>query len=340
MALHAAVGHYGMSYTPDPESPLRDRDDASHEIDYIQFPRQTLEYRGGDCDDLSILYAALFQALGIETAFILVPGHVFLAFDLGLAPDEARRQLPRAEELIFRDERTWMPVETTALDMSFLEAWQTGARQWREASAREQAELLATSECWEVYEPVGLLGQGQPLTLPAGEDVYTTYHRELTSFIDQAIFPMVARIRERVRESENPLPYRNRLAVLYGRYGLYDRARTELEAILKEDPDYAPAIINLANIHLIHDEPQNALSRYEEALELDPDNPRVMLSIAKINHAGENYGIATRMLERAKQIDPVLAARFSYIEMRGAESTRASQSESPGESILWEETDE
>ena len=32
--------------------------------------KQTLEYRAGDCDDLSILYSALLESVGVETAFI------------------------------------------------------------------------------------------------------------------------------------------------------------------------------------------------------------------------------------------------------------------------------
>ncbi len=39
---------------------------------------------GGDCDDLSILVCSLFEAVAIDTAFITVPGHIFMAFDSGL----------------------------------------------------------------------------------------------------------------------------------------------------------------------------------------------------------------------------------------------------------------
>jgi len=41
-------------------------------IEWIQSPRKTLERGFGDCDDHSILYAALMQALGIETRFRVV----------------------------------------------------------------------------------------------------------------------------------------------------------------------------------------------------------------------------------------------------------------------------
>jgi transglutaminase-like putative cysteine protease len=35
-------------------------------------------YRAGDCDDLSILYCSLLEAIGIRTAFVTIPGHIFM----------------------------------------------------------------------------------------------------------------------------------------------------------------------------------------------------------------------------------------------------------------------
>jgi hypothetical protein len=42
-------------------------------VDFLQFPNQTLEYKARDCDDLSMLYNALLESVGIKTAFITIP---------------------------------------------------------------------------------------------------------------------------------------------------------------------------------------------------------------------------------------------------------------------------
>ena len=47
--------------------------------DFLQFPRETLRYTTGDCDDLSILYCSVMQSLNIDTALITVPGHIYVA---------------------------------------------------------------------------------------------------------------------------------------------------------------------------------------------------------------------------------------------------------------------
>ncbi|MFP4302958.1 MAG: tetratricopeptide repeat protein [Spirochaetaceae bacterium] len=335
MALHTAVMVHGTAYTPDPASPFRNRDSETLEIDYLQFPRQTLEYRGGDCDDLSILYSALLESVGIESAFILVPGHILAAFNLEMHPTEARRQFPNSDDLIFRGNETWVPVETTELSGGFLAAWNSGARTWRRASAEERVTLLTVSEAWELFEPVGLLGPGKQLPLPDSEAIGEQYRRILRTFIHQTVTPMVAELEERALRSADPLRLHNRIAVLYGRYGLYEEAGKKLEEILASDSEFVPALTNWGNIYCLTGEPEKAAKLYGRALELDPDNPAIMLSYAQVSHQADEHAVATRMLERARQIDPDLAGRFAYIDSRGREGTRASGA--GNEVILWEE---
>jgi hypothetical protein len=44
-----------------------------------KYPLETLSDRGGDCEDLSILLAAIFRELGFATKLINPPGHMALA---------------------------------------------------------------------------------------------------------------------------------------------------------------------------------------------------------------------------------------------------------------------
>lgn len=48
----------------------------------LKFPRDVLRYKSGTCIDLAILYASTAQAMGIEAALVLVPGHAFPVFRL------------------------------------------------------------------------------------------------------------------------------------------------------------------------------------------------------------------------------------------------------------------
>ena len=102
-------------------------------LDEIQFPRETLQSRVGDCDDLTVLYAAVLEAQGIETAFVYVPGHILLAFDSQYAPGAAHRLGQAAFE---HAGKLWVPIEATAIPDGFLAARERGmkeVRRWKKA---------------------------------------------------------------------------------------------------------------------------------------------------------------------------------------------------------------
>ncbi|HUX20595.1 MAG TPA: hypothetical protein VMW69_05095, partial [Spirochaetia bacterium] len=50
IALHEALDLYGVNYVTDPTTPFAQLSQQKSEVDFLQFPRQTLQYRAGDCD--------------------------------------------------------------------------------------------------------------------------------------------------------------------------------------------------------------------------------------------------------------------------------------------------
>jgi tetratricopeptide (TPR) repeat protein len=158
LGLFSAMDLYGLSYVVDPKTPFVEFSKNKTSVDYLQFPRQTLEYKAGDCDDLSILYAALRESIGVETAFITVPGHIYLAFSTGLRPQDAQRSFVSTTGLIVNGNTAWVPVEVTERRGSFMKAWVKGVREWRLAESRDSAGFHPVHDAWQEYEPVGLPG--------------------------------------------------------------------------------------------------------------------------------------------------------------------------------------
>lgn len=54
--------------------------------EYIASPVETLKTGGGDCDDGSLLLAAMLESIGIKTRIVTIPGHAFVKSDLPEAP--------------------------------------------------------------------------------------------------------------------------------------------------------------------------------------------------------------------------------------------------------------
>jgi transglutaminase-like putative cysteine protease len=131
LGLFEALNSYGINYVVDPSSSYIELSENASALDSLNYPYQTLFYHGGDCDDLAILFCAMLQVLGIDTAFVTVPGHIYAAFDVGEGP----RGSGAGENLIEYDGTFWAPVEITAIAQGFSQAWRSGLRQWQAAAS-------------------------------------------------------------------------------------------------------------------------------------------------------------------------------------------------------------
>jgi hypothetical protein len=172
-ALFGALAAYGINYVIDPNSSFIEMSENAMSLDSINYPYQTLYFRGGDCDDLSILFCSLLEALGIQTAFITIPGHIYMAFETGDSEWRAA-----ANNIIDYDGKRWMPVEITVLDEGFYRAWQIGASEWQ--NAKTERRLLPVREAWAVYPSVSVPAGAERLPrLPDEAEIIRAFEREL-----------------------------------------------------------------------------------------------------------------------------------------------------------------
>ena len=106
-------------------------------VDRVQYPAETLLSKGGDCDDLSVLFFSLFESIGIECSFIDYineesPSHVTIIFNTELDPEEYALITNNEKKIVLRKneagkEKIWIPIETTELK-GFDTAWEAGAK--------------------------------------------------------------------------------------------------------------------------------------------------------------------------------------------------------------------
>ena len=338
MGIHQALKASDIRYVVDPTSPYKKLSADDLSIDYLQFPQQTLEYKAGDCDDLSILYSALLEAIGIETAFITVPGHIYIAFLLQKDPRQVRSQFYESrDDLIFINDQNevWAPLEVTFIDRSFLEAWGEGGRQWREYSSKNQAQLFRTRQTWQTYEPVGF-ADAHTITLPIAYEVLKDYLDEFIKFIDQQLLPRKEQLERDIVRTNNSPGAVNKLGVLYARYGRYEEAEQYFNRVI-QDHEYVPALINMGNLHYIRNSLELALSYYQRAAVQNPKDPNVVLGIARINHSMEDYNAARKTYNELKQLNPSLAEQFAYLGDATSSQARAAEADSLREVVIWEE---
>jgi hypothetical protein len=157
LALFETLRLYGITYVIDPASSYIELSDNASALDSLNYPYETLYYRAGDCDDLSILYCAMLEVLGIETAFITIPGHIYMAFN----PADEEWSKRNTDNLIEANGKFWFPIEITIPGEGFMQAWRTGVREWNNAEANRS--IFPMADSWTLYPPVSVPGAGERL---------------------------------------------------------------------------------------------------------------------------------------------------------------------------------
>jgi transglutaminase-like putative cysteine protease len=313
IALFEAMRIYGVRYVPDPKA-FASKVVNTEDVDYLQFASQTLELKAGDCDDLSILYSTLLESAGIETAFITVPGHIYIAFDTGLDQAGARSTFSKPEDLIIQDGRAWLPVEITRVKDGFLKAWQTGAQEWRAGSASSVAALYPVHKAWETYSPANV---GDMLKAKVGTvdstKVYNAFAAELEKFFDADFQPRISRLQADLKKKADPA-LQNKLGVLYARFGMYGEASQQFSAVVKQNGDVPSALINLGNIAYLSAKYKDAAAYYARALAKAPMSSAALqgavLSAYELGDAASVQGA----LAKLKEADPAAAERLAALD--------------------------
>ncbi len=139
-----------LTYTSDPR--------ASSE--YVQFPDETIKLKGGDCDDLSVLFSSLFESVGIETALVDYKSndelkHVNILVNTKLKPEAAKLITENDSKYFLRanengNDEIWIPIETTSLD-DFYNAWKLGAEKFNKEALQKLGLATRQVEIIDIY---------------------------------------------------------------------------------------------------------------------------------------------------------------------------------------------
>jgi hypothetical protein len=139
-----------LVYTSDPRATA----------EYVQFPKQTIELKGGDCDDLSVAYSSLLESVGIQTALVDYKEdgeirHVNVLFNTKLDPTQAKYITNNDSKYFIRkseqgNDEIWIPIETTSLT-DFDEAWNVGVEKFNREAVNNLGLAAGKVEIIDVY---------------------------------------------------------------------------------------------------------------------------------------------------------------------------------------------
>lgn len=328
MALFNAMNVHGVAYLPDPNTSFGDKVANKSAVDYLQFPAQTLDVRAGDCDDLSILYSALLESAGIESAYITVPGHIYVAFNTQMDPQTAKSTFGHPEDLIVKDDQTWIPVEITRVKDGFLRAWQTGAQEWRAAASSSTGDFYPIHKAWGEYAPANTGDRlNVSVTPPDSLKVFGAYTGELNKFFTADFQPRISKIQTDLRTKTGDPKLLNKLGVLYARFGMLDDAQKQFETIVRQNGDVASALINLGNLSYIGGRNEEALDYFTRALAKSPQSSTALQGVAMAGYELGNADAVQNAIAQLKAQDPGAVSRLAAQGIGAGGSGRAASAE-------------
>jgi len=305
MTLYNALSAHGMEYVVDPTSPFSEVEEDK--VDYVQYPRESLRLKTGDCDDLSVLLAAGLQNLGVETATVEVPGHLFLMFNTGLDAADRRRISADPGLTVIRDGQVWVPLEATLIGESFSDAWAEGAAKYTQYAGSGELDVVTLEGAWQQYEPVTLPPADYRVDIPQDNAVTPVVARDRELLLEKSVKRLTQPYRAMLAANPDNRRARLQIAILQGRYGLHEEALTRLTDILADHPGDSAALNNRGNVFFQQGKVDEALESYAQAETQAPNDPGIKLNIARALYRKGELEAARAKFAEAKRIEPSVA---------------------------------
>jgi fibronectin type 3 domain-containing protein len=311
-ALFDALGVLGLTYMQDPTNPYQITSGKTDFVDYIQYPRETLKRKSGDCDDLVSLYSATLESIGIPTKLLFYPGHILMMFSTSIEGEEGSDTLARM--LVIHDGYVWVPVEVTLVGSSFMKAWEAGSRGYYEWEGK----------CLDVMDIRGAWSKFKPASLPMSEWRPESVMRAAIEkkFGDESKMIRKIRVRfmskkhiDKLRADPENVNAMMQLGIIYAQAGETEEALKVFEKALEHDVKNAALKNNLGNVCFLDGKYAEARLAYEEAAALDQEDPHILINLTRCYLKMKMKDKARKAFIKAQKIDPEVSKEYRAISL-------------------------
>lgn len=296
-----ALGELGITYMADPVSPYATLKSTENLVlDTVQFPRNTLKLKSGDCDDLTALFASVFEASGLHVALLDFPSHIALMFDTG-ATDANEVGVPE-EYLIKYNNTLWVGVETTMVGKSFYDSIVHIADMYRKMES--EVRVIDVRESWASFEPVTLPeSEGDGYKMPGLKE---RVDKAITALMNARYEYLKKYYGNILREAPDDVEINVTLGIVHAEYKAYSDAAACFGKALEKEPFNAGALNNMGNLRFTDGKYEEAKEYYFKASKADPFDGNIWLNLARASaKLGKKEDVKT-FSGRAAKIDPSL----------------------------------
>jgi DNA-binding beta-propeller fold protein YncE len=306
--IFSGLGTYGITYVPRPNNPYDRISLDSATVDTVQFGRETLSRKSGDCADVVALLASALESATVTTCALDVPGHLFLMFDTGETDKEA---LGFDEALLVPYAGSyWIPLEATMLGSPFLEAWKKGAEQYQRWASQGKLRPIDIHLAWRTFEPATLPETALSVKAPSRQEIEDKFLSDWKALADLRWQTSLAAGKGAAEKSHGSGQPWLRLGFLAVEFKRYEEARSYFLKAREDPSTSASAYNNLGNLAFLRNDLEAALANYSEAQQKDPTDARIGLNLARVHLKSGRTQKASASYEKATSLDPTLREQY------------------------------
>lgn len=313
-ALFNALGTLGLAYVQDPTNPYQRNVSKVDYVDYIQYPRETLQRRSGDCDDLVALYVSALESLGISTRVLLVPGHMLMMLNTGVeAPADGYTM---NNMYVASDGMLWIPVEATLVGKSFTKAWESGAATYYQHKGKEGFGVLNIHEAWDTIKPATLTDDPWRPSVVNREMIDRQFPGDLRQALKISSQTRAHTHLEAIRKNPGDVQAYLQAGIVLARHGDRDEAKKYFGKVLESQPNQAAALNNMGNLHMLESQYDEAEKLYTAATQSDPGDAEIWINLAQARKAAQNVAGARQAFLQARKLDPAVTNKYKALGLQ------------------------
>ncbi len=259
-AMFEALRQGGIRYSGDKSTPYVDYH-LSDQLDYIQYPIQTLNSLSGDYDDLGILLASCLEAVQVPTAYITVDDDFILLIATGSSASVSANMFADPDTLLDDGENVYFGLSMAAFDKGFTASRKEGAKKVKSVLAGDypSAEFVNVDAAWQSYSPAVFSENGTYFETPSSSVITAGMKKAVDEYINGDLSVVLARVK---KEGDH-----NKTGVALVRMGRYSDAKAEFQK-----DGSIKALNNLANVYMIEKNYSQAAATYRKVLSREPEN--------------------------------------------------------------------
>ena len=306
-ALFNGLGVFGLTYIQDPSNPYQITSGQAHTVDYLQFPRETLERKSGDCDDLVAVYSSGLESMGIATRVLEVPGHMLMMFATGIPADGDGYTMNNL--YVIHEGMLWIPVETTLVGNSFIKAWEKGSETYYKYKDNGLS-VLDIHSAWENFKPASLPSSDWKVSGLTRAVIEKKYPGDSVSVLKISSQIQTRRYLDILKEKPGNIDANLQTGIILARIGDRNEAMKYFDKVLGLDAKNAAALNNRGNLLMIESKYQEAVNAYRAAAQASPQDSLIQINLARAyKRLGHNKSAKSAFL-KAKKLDPAVQKQY------------------------------